>query len=100
MDSSCQLYIAAYQGRLKKLEGIKIYTGAFRISPAEALQVEANNPHLELRMNELGLRFLHKIKSNSSYIERLNTLHDREDQNYKENERSIKPTRVYLRRLE
>ena len=59
----------ASAGRLKKLdsihiEGIKIYTGAFRISPAEALQVEANNPHLELRMNELGLRFQYKLNIN------------------------------------
>ena len=43
---------------------------------------------------------MYKLKSNSSYIETLNTLDDDEDQNYKENERSIKPTGVYLRRLE
>ena len=57
-------------------------------------------PPLELRRNELELRFLHKLKTNSSYIETLNTLDNNKDQNYKENERSIKPTAVYLRRLE
>ena len=41
-----------------------------------------------------------KLKSITSYIETLNTLDDREDQNYKENEKSIKPMIVYLRRLE
>ena len=46
-------------------ESVRIYTGAFRTSPAEALNVEANDPSLELRRNELGLRFLDKLKSNS-----------------------------------
>ena len=40
----------------------------------------------------MGLRFLYKLKSNSSYIQTLNTLNKNEDQNYEENERSIKPT--------
>ena len=96
MDYGCQLYNAVSAGGLKKLdsmhrEDIRIYTGAFKISPVEALHGEANNPPLELRMNELGLRFLYKLKSNISYIETRNTLDDREDQNYEENERSIKP---------
>ena len=43
---------------------------------------------------------MYKLKSNISYIETLNTLDDREDQNYEENERSIKPTGMYLKRLE
>ena len=64
------------------------------------MHVEANYPPQEIRKNKLGLRLLYKIKSNTSYIETLNTLDDREDQNYEENERSIKPTGVYLRRLE
>ena len=42
---------------------------------------------------------MYKLKSNSSYIETLNTPEDN-DQNYKENERSIKATGVNLRRLE
>ena len=74
MDYGCQLYNTASAGRLKKLDsihrqGIRIYKGAFRTSP-----VEANDPPLDLRRNELGLRFLYKLKSNSSYIETLNTL--------------------------
>ena len=102
MDYSCQLYNTAFAGRLKKLnnihrESIRIYTGAFKSSQVEAL-VEANNTPLKLRRKELGLRFLYKVKSNNLYIETLNTLDDREDRNYKENERSIKPTGVYLRR--
>ena len=58
------------------------------------------DPPLKLKRNELGLRFLYKLKINTSYIEIINTLDDSEDQNYEENERSIKPTGVYLRNLE
>ena len=54
MDYDCQIYNTASAGRLKKLdsmhrEEIKIYTGAFRTTPVEALHVEANDPPLELR---------------------------------------------------
>ena len=68
MDYDFQLYNTAFTGRLKKLdsihrEDIRIYTGAFRTSPVEALHVEANDPPLELRRNELGLRFLYKPKA-------------------------------------
>ena len=67
-DYGCQLYNTASAGRLKKIdsihrEGIRIYTGAFRTSPVEALHVEAKYPLLELRRNELGLRFLYKPKA-------------------------------------
>ena len=53
------------------------------------MYVEANDPPI-----------LYKLKRNSSYIETLNTLDDREDQNYEENQRSIKTMGVYLRKLE
>ena len=86
---STVLQSTASAGRIKKLdsihrEGIRIYTGAFRISPVEALHVEANDPSLELKRNELGLRYLYKLKSNPAYIHTLNTLDDSEDQKYEE----------------
>ena len=56
-----------------------------------------NYPPLELRRNKLGLRFLYKLKSNTSYIDTLNTPNDSDDQNYKENDKSIKLTGVYLK---
>ena len=73
MDYSCQLYNTASAWRLNKLDsihrvGIRIYTRAFESSPEEA-----NNPPLELRKNKLELIFLYKLKSNTSYIEKLNT---------------------------
>ena len=97
IDYGCQLYNTVSAGKTKKLdsthrEGIRIYTDVFRTSPIEALHEETNYLPLELR-------FLCKLNSNTSYIERLKTLDDGEDQNYKENERSIEPTGVYLRKL-
>ena len=43
--------------------GITIYTGVFRTSPVEVLHLEASDPPLELRRNELGLRFLYILKT-------------------------------------
>ena len=90
IDYGCKLYNTASAERLKKvdiihIEGIRIFTGAFRTSPVKTLHVEVNDPPRELRKNELGLRFLYKLKSNISYIETLHTLYNREDQNYEEN---------------
>ena len=45
-------------------EGIRIYTGTFRISPVESLHAEVCAPTMELRRNKLGLRFLYRLRSN------------------------------------
>ena len=47
----------------------------------------------------LGLRFLYKLRTNTSYKDTLKLLADSEDKNYKENERSIKIMGVYIRKL-
>ena len=59
IDYGCQIYNTTSAGRLKKLdsihrEGIRIYTGTFRISPVETLHVETNDHSLELRRKKLG----------------------------------------------
>ena len=46
------------------------------------------------------LKFLYKLRSNTAYTESLNTLDDKNDQNYKKNKRANKSMEVYLRRLE
>ena len=48
-------------------EGLRIYKRAFRSSPVEALHVEANGPSPGTRIEQTGLRFLYKLKSNTSY---------------------------------
>ena len=70
-------------------EGIKIYSRAFKMSSIESLQAEAYDPLLVLKNNELGLRLLYRLRSNTTYTEStesLNTVDDIEDKNYEENE--------------
>ena len=61
-------------------EGIRIYTGTLKTSPVRSLQKEAYAPHTQQK-NELGLRFLYKLRINTTYAESLKTLDDREDHN-------------------
>ena len=68
MNYGCQLYNLPSAGRIKKLdsihrEGIRIYTGTFRTSPVDTLHVKANDPLLELRKNELGIRLTERTKT-------------------------------------
>ena len=63
IDCGCLLYNAISARRLKKLyskqrEGIRIYTKAFRTQSIEVLYLGANDLPLELRRNEMRLRFL------------------------------------------
>ena len=46
-------------------QGIRLCLGAFKSSPKEALYVEANEPHLRFRRDELAMRYGLKIKANS-----------------------------------
>ena len=66
-------------------KGISIHTGAFRTSSVESLNAETCDPTMELRRNELRLRFLYRLRNNSTYTDSLNTLDDREYKNYVEN---------------
>ena len=68
--------------------------------PLEPLHKEACDQPIELKRNELGLRFLYKLRSSTTYIETINTFDDREDQNYEENKGATRPTEVHLRKLE
>ena len=53
-----------------------------------------------MRRNELGLRFLFKLRSNPKYLESLVILNNSEGYNYEENERATRPTREHFRILE
>ena len=64
------------------------------------LPIETCDPVMELRRNKLRLRFLYRLRSNSTYTVSLNTLDNRENQNYVGNEGATKPTEVQLRKLE
>ena len=45
-------------------QGIRLCLGAFKSSPKEALYVEANEPPLQIRREDLMMRYGLKIKSN------------------------------------
>ena len=68
LDYGCQIYSSACKTKLKELDvvhnmGIRICTGAFRTSPVESLYVDSNELPLDLRREELGLRYMTRIKS-------------------------------------
>ena len=68
IDYACQIYSSASKSNLKELDvvhnlGLRICTGAFRTSPVESIYIDANDVPLELRREELGLRYITRIKS-------------------------------------
>ena len=71
LDYGCQIYSSACKSKLKELDvvhnlGLRICTGAFRTSPVESIYVDAGELPLHLRREELGLRYIQRIKSNPS----------------------------------
>ena len=68
LDYACQIYSSACETQLKKLDvvhnmGLRICTGAFKTSPIESIYVDAEQLPLELRREELGLRYYVRLKS-------------------------------------
>lgn len=68
IDYACQIYSSACRTTLAKLDvvhnaGVRICTGAFRTSPVESLLVEAAEPPLSFRREELGLRYVTRVRS-------------------------------------
>ena len=47
-------------------EGLRLCLGAYKTSPKESLEVEANIPPLKLRREQLALQYILKLKSNPS----------------------------------
>ena len=71
IDYGSIIYGAARSSYLKKLEtvhnaGIRLCLGAYRTSPIPSLQVEANEPPMDLRRDQLSLQYAVKLKSNAS----------------------------------
>ena len=69
LDYGCQIYSSASKGKLDALNavhnmGLRICSGAFRTFPVESLYVNTHQLPLDLRREELGLRYLIRIKCN------------------------------------
>ena len=63
LDYGCQIYSSACKSKLKELDvvhnmGLRICSGAFRTSPIESIYVDTNELPLDLRREELGLRYM------------------------------------------
>ena len=68
IDYACQIYSSACKTKLKEIDvlhntGLRICTGAFRTSPVESLYVDSHELPLDLRREELGLRYTMRLKS-------------------------------------
>ena len=68
LDYGCQVYSSASKTKLKELDivhnmGLRICTGAFQTSPIESIYVDSNQIPLDLRRQELGLRYTMRLKS-------------------------------------
>ena len=69
LDYGCIVYGSARKSYIQMLDPIqnqalRLCLGAFRTSPIESLQVEANEPTLATRRNKLALQYAIKLKSN------------------------------------
>ena len=69
LDYGCQIYSSASKSNLDALNivhnmGLRICSGAFRTSPVKSLYVDTHQLPLDLRREELGLRYLMRIKCN------------------------------------
>ena len=68
LDYASPVYGSARPSYLKMLDpvqnqGLRVALGAFRTSPVESLQAEANEPPLELRRKKLSLQYTTKLSS-------------------------------------
>ena len=71
IEYGCQLYSSACASKLKELDvvhnaGLRICSGAYRTSPVESIYVDTHELPLDLRREELGLRYLMKLKGSPS----------------------------------
>ena len=71
LDYGCIVYGSARKSYIQMLDPIqnqalRLCLGAFRTTPVESLQVEANEPPLSTRRNKLALQYALKVQSNPS----------------------------------
>ena len=69
LDYGCVVYGSARPSYLESLEpvankALRLCLGAFRTSPIDSLQVEANEPSLTLRREQLSLQYATKLQAN------------------------------------
>ena len=104
IEYGCQLYGLHNANAIKPLitlnnEALRICTGAFRSSPIQSLYVEAEEPPLDLRWEELTMRTYYRIKATTGN-QLNNTLDSSLDQLYIEKPKLQRPLGVRCRLME
>ena len=99
LDYGCQLYSSACVTSLKQLDvvhnmGLRICSGAFKTSPIESIYVDTDHLPLDLRREELGLRYLMRVKS-APKNPSLQVLKETDPQRFR-GTRSSKPLQIRL----
>ena len=89
LDYGCQIYSSACKTKLKELDvvhnmGLRICSGAFRTSPVESIYIDCHQLPLDLRREELGLRYVARVQS-SPENPSLNLINETLSKNYRAN---------------
>ena len=100
LDYGCQFYSSACKTLLSQLDvvhnmGLRLCSGAFKTSPIESIYVDTEHMPLNLRREELGLRYLVRIKS-APKNPSLQVLKDDTSSQKFQGSRSSKPFQVRL----
>ena len=80
-------------------QGIRLCLGAFKSSPNEALYVEANEPPLRFRREELAMRYALKIKSNPDNPTNDSIFNLNHSEKYENEDKDLLPLGESLHRL-
>ena len=105
LDYGAQIYSSAKSSALKILEpvhneALRISTGAFRTSPVESLQVQAGSLPLDLRRDDLCLRYMAHLEGSDDYKNKLNVTDSQYDNIYTNNDKLQAPLGVRCRILQ
>ena len=71
LDYGCQIYGSASKSHLQKLDrihnaGLRICSGVLKTSPVESIYVDTEQIPLDLRREELGLRYFFRLQQSSN----------------------------------
>ena len=103
LDYGCIVYGSARPSYIKRLDivhnqGLRLCLGAFRTSPVQSLNVEANEPPLDMRRTRLSLQYGVKLMSNEVNPAYSAVFQSDIVATYEAKERAIKPLGLRIER--
>ena len=95
IDYSCFIYQSARKSYLKSLNpiyhtGLRLALGAFKTTPVESLNAEANETSPRIRCNNLALKYYTKLKADLNNPAYISTFYPKYKDLFQQNENSIK----------